>query len=74
MEIFFSGTWGTVFDDRTDINDAKVVCRQLGYNTHRKYIILNCMFTRTVIIISYWVQALIMHAVQSLDKELVQFT
>jgi lysyl oxidase-like protein 2/3/4 len=32
IEIFHSGSWGTVCDDRFDFNDGEVICRQLGFD------------------------------------------
>ena len=36
VEIFLSGVWGTISHDWATSTGARIVCRQLGYNTYSK--------------------------------------
>ena len=50
VEFCSSSRWGLVCSDNWDTNDAKVVCRQLGYNVEGKLIMLLNVFENNIIL------------------------
>ena len=43
VEVYCNGQWGTICDDGFSSNDARTVCKQLGYTSYSNYDHLNML-------------------------------
>lgn len=50
LEICLHGSWGTVCDDHFSNVDARVACRQLGYNTTCNSHTIKCCYIHVNIV------------------------
>ena len=44
VEVFYTGVWGAISSSNWDINDATVVCRQLGYSAGAEAALTNDVY------------------------------
>ena len=44
VEVFYTGVWGAISSSNWDINDATVVCRQLGYSAGAEVALKNGVY------------------------------
>ena len=52
MEIYFSGTWGTITDSEWSSDDAQVACRKLGYFKPGIIIFSHCFICHVALLFS----------------------
>ena len=55
VEIYFSGTWGTITDSQWTSNDAQAVCRKMGYFKPGMYV--HCYSSVIVMLIVFFTGA-----------------
>ena len=44
VEVFYTGVWGAISVSKWDINDATVICRQLGYSGGAEVALMNDVY------------------------------
>ena len=74
MDIYWTGTWGTISDTSWNNSDAEVVCRQLGHSTNGicgiKY--LFHFFIECLLFV--FLQVLLVVAVVTMERAVEQYT
>ena len=62
MEIYFSGTWGTITDSKWTSDDAQAVCRKMGLFRPGIEHVTHVLLNNNIVIVTYACCCTVVHS------------